>query len=1288
MSTSQTGTKHAGGWQPPSLDEMQAVLPQYRFEGLLGRGGMGAVYKAVQSSLDRTVAIKVLPGDLIDDENAQFAERFKNEARTMAKMSHPNIVNVYDFGETQSGLFYFVMEFIDGTDVAQMIAGQGCLPEDYALSITAHVCDALAYAHARGVIHRDIKPANILLNMEGTVKVADFGLAKQSDAGQNGLTKTNMAMGTPDFVAPEALIPGMPLDGRADLYATGVMLYQMLTGEIPRGMWTMPGFKRGTDPRFDAIIAKAMQTDREARYQSAQDLRRDLDTILALPRAVLIQRQQEAAEAAAQATRAQRAAEMADSQEKAATPTPASKTVTAGQRPRRRAGLVISLIVLTALGAGAFVIFGGGQKPKSVAPAKIPAGEVPKPPAVSSPKPPAATASKPVVAAPAPAAFTEPVPVVGKKSVDLLPRIDLAKDAVLGIWNVRNGELVYTSQRGATESRVQIPVGCTGSYTLDVELSTHAISGDVALFLPFKGKGDALENVVFLVSHNNKGNHRAGFAHFQGLPSFAPNTPAWAKLDSALGPKSRITVQVLLKSADRLALKAWVNGKPLVAWEGPRSDTTGGSRVWRPATHGYFAVGTQLKDTTFHRVRLEPMDGEVEWLRTPAPPSTPSPTAMVPSAPATAMAPPSPADPVSARLVTLEKTFLEAYEQQAGAVHKTAVADLNAKYAAALDRGIATAAKSGKLDEALALRNEKVQIQTDAAVPEADGENTPASLQTLRKTWRDQMAALIAKRNQSAAPLHASYDRALAAYQDELTKVQKLDDAMRVKAVRDHVAQQRDPAAPAGGVTAVKSGSTPADAAGGARAPAAPPLSADKVLPPLPKATPEEVRAVCEWALDSKGGAQGRGGHVQVAGGGPRIDQVKDLPKGTLKLTEFSLYELPMNEEGLKWFSILGRCPDLERLIFSNNPGTMPVEMLRGATKLKSLHIKPTEVEDAAFAHLSGLKSLEILSVDYRVRNFTGEGLGYLNEGLLELFIDSPALTEKGMAYLPRFKKLRRLAFNNSSAGGRCMVTDTMLKSLAALPELAVLDLTNTRIDGSFLVHMPANSKLRELYLDRTQNFQAQHLVHLGKFKKLQKLSLPPVAISPEVMAFLAGLDELVELVIEGNRSFSGESFKGQKGFRSLETLILDDSALSDAGLAAIGEAVPDLKDFRMSCKTDQGTTCTAAGFGVLAGRLKSLTTLNLTDKGVTDDFMPHVGRLKNVTYMVLVDASITDAGLPHLKNLPVGYFRLSGTQITDAALPVLKTFPKITNVVTDRTKLTAAGRAELDKIEKENQGR
>jgi serine/threonine protein kinase len=166
---------------------------------------------------------------------------------------------VYDFGETATGLLYIVMEFVDGTDVAKMIAQQKRLHTEHAMAITAHVCDALAYAHERGIIHRDIKPANIMVGYDGVVKVADFGLAKISTtAGQTrGLTQSGMAMGTLHFMAPEALMLGSAVDHRADIYAVGVMLYQMLTGKLPQGMFELPSMQvQGLDPRYDGIIAK------------------------------------------------------------------------------------------------------------------------------------------------------------------------------------------------------------------------------------------------------------------------------------------------------------------------------------------------------------------------------------------------------------------------------------------------------------------------------------------------------------------------------------------------------------------------------------------------------------------------------------------------------------------------------------------------------------------------------------------------------------------------------------------------------------------------------------------------------------------------------------------------------------------------------------------------------------------------------------------------------------------------------------------------------------------------
>lgn len=276
----RTGTSsQPRGWVPPAVDQLQQMLPQYDVSSFIARGGMGAVYRGTQKTLKRSVAIKVLPPE-IEDGDLQFAERFKHEAQAMARLTHPNIVAVFDAGETPGGLLYFVMEFVEGTDVARLISSEGLLEPERAISITVAVCEALAFAHEEGIVHRDIKPSNIMIDKRGRVKVADFGLAKSVNVEATLLTGTHMAMGTPDFIAPEALIPGIKIDGRADLYAVGVMLYQMLTGKIPRGRFQLPsGVVPQIDPRFDAIVDKAMQTDRDLRYSTAIEIKTDVEKV-------------------------------------------------------------------------------------------------------------------------------------------------------------------------------------------------------------------------------------------------------------------------------------------------------------------------------------------------------------------------------------------------------------------------------------------------------------------------------------------------------------------------------------------------------------------------------------------------------------------------------------------------------------------------------------------------------------------------------------------------------------------------------------------------------------------------------------------------------------------------------------------------------------------------------------------------------------------------------------------------------------------------------------------------
>ena len=326
-----------GDWQPPTPEELHVRLPQYDVTELIGRGGMGAVYKGWQKSLGRFVAIKILPTGH-DGGDAEFAARFKREAAALAQLRHPGIIPVHDAGEKPDGLLYFVMDFVAGADLQKKLSSRGRLPVEEALSITVHVLDALAYAHERGIIHRDIKPANIMVDDKGRVLVADFGLAKSTVAGPTRLTSSHVTIGTPDFMAPEALKCAADVDHRADLFAVGVMLYEMLTGQLPRGRFEPPSRAvPGLDRRLDRIVDRALQSDRDARYQSAAEFRDDVKAVLARLGA-----RQTAVTRPAQRTVAQRSVAR-------------RKTAPAAPAPSRSKPLLIGVIAAVIFGMGSWL---------------------------------------------------------------------------------------------------------------------------------------------------------------------------------------------------------------------------------------------------------------------------------------------------------------------------------------------------------------------------------------------------------------------------------------------------------------------------------------------------------------------------------------------------------------------------------------------------------------------------------------------------------------------------------------------------------------------------------------------------------------------------------------------------------------------------------------------------------------------------------------------------------------------------------------------------------------------
>jgi tRNA A-37 threonylcarbamoyl transferase component Bud32 len=266
-----------GPLPPPVPGDLATKFAGLEILELLGQGGMGAVYKARQTKLDRIVAVKILPAEWGKDP--AFAERFAREAKALARLSHPHVVAVHDFGESD-GLFYLVMEYVDGANLRNILANGGLEPHE-ALAIVPQICDALQYAHEEGIVHRDIKPENILLDSKGRVKIADFGLAKLTNRPRATFTLTGsqQIMGTLDYMAPEQRLSPQQVDHRADIYSLGVVFYEMLTGELPLGRFAPPSSKPGVDRRLDHIVFRALEREPEQRYQRISEVKSELSAI-------------------------------------------------------------------------------------------------------------------------------------------------------------------------------------------------------------------------------------------------------------------------------------------------------------------------------------------------------------------------------------------------------------------------------------------------------------------------------------------------------------------------------------------------------------------------------------------------------------------------------------------------------------------------------------------------------------------------------------------------------------------------------------------------------------------------------------------------------------------------------------------------------------------------------------------------------------------------------------------------------------------------------------------------
>src|SRR5438093_760075 len=262
---------------PPTHEELVAAFPQLEILELIGQGVMGFVFKPRQTKIQRLVALKILPQSLAADP--AFAERFTREGRVLARLNHPNIVTIHDFGQA-NGFYYLLMEFVDGVNLRQAMK-LGRFTPVQALAIVPNICEALQFAHNEGILHRDIKPENILLDSKGRVKIADFGIAKLLGEPHTDATRTGSGatLGTPHYMAPEQLERPGEVDHRADIYSLGVVFYEMLTGELPLGKFQPPSQKVQVDVRLDKVVLHALEKEPARRYQQVSEVKTAVETI-------------------------------------------------------------------------------------------------------------------------------------------------------------------------------------------------------------------------------------------------------------------------------------------------------------------------------------------------------------------------------------------------------------------------------------------------------------------------------------------------------------------------------------------------------------------------------------------------------------------------------------------------------------------------------------------------------------------------------------------------------------------------------------------------------------------------------------------------------------------------------------------------------------------------------------------------------------------------------------------------------------------------------------------------
>ena len=717
----------AYGWEPPTLAEVARLFPTYEVLAMHGRGGMGAVFKARQLALDRLVAIKLLPLEISVNQN--FVDRFRREARAMARLNHPNIVSVHEFGQTSEGHLFIVMEFVEGANLAAIIQQVGLDPEQ-ALSLAGQVCTALAYAHGKGIVHRDIKPANVIVNTESHVKVADFGLARLSDssADELGHTVLGTVMGTPDYMAPEQK-RGINVDHRADIYSLGVMLYEMLCRQVPHGIFAPPSQCIGCDERLDYIVIRAMQQQPELRYQSTTEMKADVETARTPPPLFAP------------------ASEFLPEDPHAAAPVRAkAKTLPYG---------VIAATLAVVAGAAVFWAKPWSSSERQPAVQSVKSSSLESTASKSAPTTPALS-TKPMPATPHVPLLSLEDSVkrlmahkgwedigstgildgtislsIGDRNIpDLSP---LAGMPVSELWTERNPITDLGPLRGLPLRTLfldETPVSDV-SPLKDLPLITLGLAGtQVSDLSPIR---DLKLRRLFL----NRNAQEIDLAPLAEMTT----------LEDILLPEHPKNLEALRKLPNLKYISYKWSGVTLKGSTNPAAD------FWRQydAQQAAQALASAAAMTA-------PKD------------------------------PPKPQSATGKWLAEQEPQWRAAFAEEVSAPFGKGVAGLKTQYTTALDPKLIAAAHAGRLDEVGAFRAELQRLASGADVPAVDEAATPIVLKLLRSSYRQSLTLLEAGRLTKAKAVLARYDAILAQSQALLTQRKLLDEAREIKTKREQLA--------------------------------------------------------------------------------------------------------------------------------------------------------------------------------------------------------------------------------------------------------------------------------------------------------------------------------------------------------------------------------------------------------------------------------------------------------------------------------------------------------------------